>query len=584
MMPFEATFAYTYHMPSICGFLFAIALGTAPKPVAPPLTMTQLMQKYASDYDALERLNNFRESSSRLTRLRKFVDDYRKEVDRIDFESLDNQGRADWLVMQIELQETTQEVNEQGKVIQEGMPLHPFLPQVVAFHDKRISRTLPDPQRSAADLTALEKDIRKATSELRTRVESKKNPIPEYVATRGIRTLQNADRALVDWYEHFAGYDPQFTWWAKRPYEDVRKALDAHTDYISAALTEKSADPNKIVGRPVGREALIESLRQEMIDYTPEELIAIAEREMAWVDQEFKKAAKELGHGDDWRAALEHVKTLHEEPGNQPRLIRELAEEAIDYLETNNLVTIPPLAKEVWRMDMMSPARQLESPFFLGGESIMISFPTDTMTHEQKLMSLRANNRYFAKATVHHELIPGHHLQFFMNERYNPHRSNLANTPFWVEGYALYWEFLLYKRGFAATPEEKIGFLFWRKHRCARIIFSLKFHLGQMTPQQCIEMLVNVVGHEQSTAEGEVRRSVGPNYPPLYQAAYMLGAFQAWQLRREFVETGKIPEKEFHDLLFQNGNMPWAIHRKLLSDEKVTKELKPWKFYNGPVD
>ncbi len=105
-----------------------------------------------------------------------------------------------------------------------------------------------------------------------------------------------------------------------------------------------------------------------------------------------------------------------------------------------------------------------------------------------------------------------------------------------------------------------------------------------MTPQQCIEMLVKDVGHEQSTAEGEVRRSVGTSYPPLYQAAYMLGAFQAWQLRREFVETGKIPEKQFHDLLFQNGSMPWAIHRKLLSGETITKELKPWKFYNGPVD
>ena len=60
---------------------------------------------------------------------------------------------------------------------------------------------------------------------------------------------------------------------------------------------------------------------------------------------------------------------------------------------------------------MMSPERQLVAPFFLGGETILVSYPTDGMTHEQKLMSLRGNNKHFARATVHHELIPGHHLQ-----------------------------------------------------------------------------------------------------------------------------------------------------------------------------
>ncbi|MEZ5164085.1 MAG: DUF885 family protein [Fimbriimonadaceae bacterium] len=102
---------------------------------------------------------------------------------------------------------------------------------------------------------------------------------------------------------------------------------------------------------------------------------------------------------------------------------------------------------------------------------------------------------------------------------------------------------MLYKRGFPATPEDRIGMLFWRKHRAARIQFSLGFHLGKMTTQECVDLLVNEVGHERSTAEGEVRRSFGGTYPPLYQAAYMLGAFQMWEIRRELVDTGKMKEK-----------------------------------------
>ena len=37
----------------------------------------------------------------------------------------------------------------------------------------------------------------------------------------------------------------------------------------------------------------------------PQELIDLAEREFAWIETEQKKAAREMGFGDDWRAALD---------------------------------------------------------------------------------------------------------------------------------------------------------------------------------------------------------------------------------------------------------------------------------------
>ena len=73
--------------------------------------------------------------------------------------------------------------------------------------------------------------------------------------------------------------------------------------------------------------------------------------------------------------------------------------------------------------------------------------------------------------------------------------------------------------------------LFWRMHRCARIIFSLKYHLGEWTPQQCIDFLVDRVGHERANAEGEVRRSFYGGYKPLYQIGYMIGGLQFMALK-----------------------------------------------------
>ena len=201
------------------------------------------------------------------------------------------------------------------------------------------------------------------------------------------------------------------------------------------------------------------------------------------------------------------------------------------------------------------------------------------MAHEDKLMSLRGNNVHFARATVHHELIPGHHLQLYMADRYRMHRT-LFRTPFLVEGWALYWEMLLWDLGLHQGPEDRIGMLFWRSHRCARIIFSLSYHMGTMTEDEAVNFLIERVGHERRNAEAEVRRSVQGEYEPLYQAAYMLGGLQIRQLRRELVDTGKMQERAFHDAILWENSIPIEMIRASLTKQALTPDFETnWRFY-----
>jgi hypothetical protein len=292
-----------------------------------------------------------------------------------------------------------------------------------------------------------------------------------------------------------------------------------------------------------------------------------------------KQASRELGYGDDWRKALEFVKTRFVEPGRQPALIRDLANEAIEFVTKRGLVTVPPLALETWKMDMMTPERQLVNPFFTGGEVISVSYPVSAMPHEQKLMSMRGNNTHFSRATVFHELIPGHHLQGFMAARHRPYRS-LFSTPFLTEGWSLYWEMLLWDLKFHASPEDRVGALFWRMHRAARIVFSLGFHTGRMTPEECVEYLVERVGHERDNAEGEVRRSLNGSYPPLYQAAYMLGGLQLQALRRELVDSGRMTARAFHDAILMENRIPIEMIRAALAKAPLARGFRSsWRFY-----
>ena len=163
---------------------------------------------------------------------------------------------------------------------------------------------------------------------------------------------------------------------------------------------------------------------------------------------------------------------------------------------------------------------------------------------------------------------------------YNAHRHQMFSTAFWIEGWALYWELRLYDRGFVKTPEDRVGFLFWRMHRCARIHFSLNYHLGKWTPQECIDFLVKRVGHEPANATAEVRRSFAGYYGPMYQAAYLLGGLQIRSLHKEVVGTGKMTERAFHDAIMQGGSMPIEMVRALVTEPPLSREFTPqWKFY-----
>jgi uncharacterized protein (DUF885 family) len=243
------------------------------------------------------------------------------------------------------------------------------------------------------------------------------------------------------------------------------------------------------------------------------------------------------------------------------------------------MVTIPPLAAELWRVEMIPPANQRYYPFaFYGGNHMGVSYPTDEMSLDDKLMSMRGNNRHFTRAVVHHELIPGHHLQGFIAERERPYRQAFT-TPFLLEGWCLYWEMTLYDAGFPQSPENRVGMLFWRMHRCARIIVSLRFHLGEMNPDQMIDFLVDRVGHERLTATSEVRRFIGGGFSPLYQCAYMLGGLQLRALRHELVDPGAMTEKAFHDAVLAHNAIPVELIRAGLTAQELTPQTRPaWRF------
>ena len=563
-------------LPTVTALLFPVALAAPARPAAAPSELRDTVELYSADLAGLGRRYDVDYSPERRERLRRFHTEWRERLRRIAFDRLGLEGRVDYVLLDGEQVYQLAVLGREDRLWTEITPWVTFAAPIMDLSEARRRMEPVDGAAAARTLTALAKTVDSA----RLKVTPANATRPSKVVARRVATeVDQLKQTLKSWHDFFAGYDPMFSWWTADPYQKADKALDAYIKFLRETVVGvKQGEPEPIIGDPIGADGLRADLAHEMIPYSVEELIAIAEREYAWCEAELKKAAREMGFGDDWKAALEKVKQSYVPPGEQTRLIRDLAREAITFVESRNLVTVPPLAKEIWRMEMLSPERQRVAPFFLGGEVFRVSYPTDGMAHEDKMMSMRGNNPHFSRATAHHELIPGHHLQGFMTSRYNTHRR-VFGTPFWGEGWALYWEFLLWDLGFPRGPEDRMGMLFWRAHRAARIIFSLRFHMGTMTPQEAVDFLVDKVGHERANAEGEVRRSFAGDYEPLYQAAYMLGGLQIYALHRDLVGSGRMTDKAFHDAILQGGRMPIEMVRARLLNQPPTRDYSPrWRF------
>jgi uncharacterized protein (DUF885 family) len=537
--------------------------------------LPELIAQYQADQSTLERVWSFPFSNAKHSRLAALHADWLARLDQVDFESLPRRSQIDWLMLRNQVDHELRSCRlDQGKHA-ETKKLVPFVGPLVELLELRARRQPVQAEQSAEILHAAVAQIQATKKQFQDTPPS----VSPTVANRAANELGSLRNGLARWMRYSEDYDPLITWWNRAPWEKLESELRSYEAFLRSDVGGlRENDPDQLIGDPIGRDALLAELQYERIPYTPEELIEIAERELAWCNQQRELAAKEMGLGNDWKAAQLEVKKAHEDPGGQPEMIRMLANEAVQFLEERDLLTIPDLAKECWRMDMMSPARQKFTPYFTGGEVISISYPTEGMQHEDKLMTMRGNNLHYSRATVHHELIPGHHLQGYMAQRWNPHRRAFS-TPFLIEGWALYWELKLWDLGFAQSAQDRIGMLFWRSHRCARIIFSLNFHLGKWSPQECVEFLLDQVGHERRNATAEVRRSIQGGYGPLYQCAYMVGGIQLRGLHRELVTEGSWLEKDFHDAVLQQNSIPIEFMRAALTDEPLSREFPvQWKF------
>src|SRR5437660_3281972 len=350
--------------------------------ILPESEMRSLIERYTVDRGSLTRSYPASISSARQARFRQFYTDWLAQLQKLNFDSMSQEGKADYLLLKNHLEYELRQMDIQAKQLAEIQPLAPFTKTIADFEDARRQMQPIDSAKTAATLTNLRKQVEDTrlaveaglrdgvrTASGSDRVAESIEPIraKKTVAFRAVGGINNIRNTLRNWYTCYNGYDPLFTWRNEEPYKSLDQTLTTYAAFLSERVvglrpegtqagttgattnrgagggpgagqgfgqgqvgqrnvpTARPGDTSDIIGDPIGRDALLSELQSEMIPYTPEELIGIANREMVWCEDEMKKASRDLGYGDDWKKALEHVKQQYVEPGKQPARIRDLA-------------------------------------------------------------------------------------------------------------------------------------------------------------------------------------------------------------------------------------------------------------------
>ena len=297
-------------------FVAALVLTVGLVPLAesaenPPITakseLRDLVSRFSVDLDALGRRYPVDASPERFQRLERFYDEWAARVEAVDFEPLGVDGRIDHVLLRNRIAYEKKLLLREQRFFGQAADLLPFANEVLALNDARLRMETMDAPKAGAELAALANRVETMRKDVEKRVDS----VDKLAAFRAQERLTALGEALRSWYDFYAGYDPLFTWWSAAPYRELIRAIDGYRSMLRERVLDIAPEETEpIVGTPIGRGALVSDLASELIPYTPEELVSVAEREFAWCEEELRKAAREMGLGDDIMAAIEKVKTL----------------------------------------------------------------------------------------------------------------------------------------------------------------------------------------------------------------------------------------------------------------------------------
>ncbi|WP_412971316.1 DUF885 domain-containing protein [Glaciecola sp. MF2-115] len=190
------------------------------------------------------------------------------------------------------------------------------------------------------------------------------------------------------------------------------------------------------------------------------------------------------------------------------------------------------------------------------------------------LYDIKATPKYGMRTLAYHEGIPGHHFQIAIGMELEGIPLFRTISPFtaYVEGWALYSEYLAWELGFQDDPFDNIGRLQAELFRAVRLVVDTGIHSKRWTREEAIDYMLNNTGMAESDVISEIERYI---VLPGQATAYKVGMMKILEVRSKAKNAlgDKFSLGEFHDVILKNGAVPLDIMERLV-DQYIAEKLK----------
>jgi len=301
-------------------------------------------------------------------------------------------------------------------------------------------------------------------------------------------------------------------------------------------------------------------------DLTPEEIHQIGLTEVARIQAESLQRFKKLGFTEGTFSEIEEqywnymqgdkFKYSQNDKGRQQALndYLQIIEETDERL-TNVFKKIPSIPVTV---RAVPPHKEQFAGQYYDRAPIDGSRPAIFYTNLSWLP-----NKKGMQTLLHHETIPGHHLQIAYAQELAdiPIYRNFTFFTAFIEGWALYAEKLAFEQGWYDDIYSELGYLNSELFRAVRLVVDTGIHYKKWSRTQAAEYMKENLGW---ASYGEIDRySVWPGQA----CAYKIGELKILELREKAKkELGDdFDLKEFHDVILQNGAVPLDLLEEVVN-------------------
>ncbi len=357
----------------------------------------------------------------------------------------------------------------------------------------------------------------------------------------------------------------------KQSNQGVIDALDRYKTFL-----EKDLKPRSKGTFALGAGTLAAKFRNdEGVTLPIDQLLAIAQRDLAKNQAAFRETAARIAPGKDPRAVLLTVSSHHPRPDQLLSTTQSMLDSLRRFIVDKNLVTIPEAP----------PARVEETPPFLRATTsasmdtpgafeqvakeafYSITLPDPKWSKAQSEEFMRAwYPEQIANVSVH-EVYPGHYTQFLYGPQFPSRIRKVFGASSNSEGWAHYCEQMMLDEGLAnGDPRARLAQLQDALLRNVRFIAGIQLHTGRMTVEQAQKLFEKESYTPGPVALSEAKRGTSD----ATYGYYTLGKLMILKLRDDYRarKGAQYSLKEFHDSFLKLGPIQLRLVRKaLLGDE-----------------